>query len=400
MTTEEPLRIVADENIPYAEQVFGRIGRVTTLSGRHIRRGSIRDADILLVRSITRVDGALLEGSPVQIVGTATIGLDHIDEYYLKSRGIRLASAAGSNANSVAEYVSAALLHLSGKRSFRLKDTTLGVVGVGHIGGRVVTMAEGLGMKVLQNDPPLARQTEDSKFLPLDALMDADVITLHVPLTFQGQDATHHLFDADRMYKMKRGSILINTSRGPVVSGKGLRAALETDHLGGAVLDVWENEPGIDVELLKLTDLGTHHIAGYSLDGKVNGTTMIYNEICGFLGLKRPWRPEDVMPEAEVPLLKVQVSGENDEVIIASIVRRIYDIKKDDEDLRKIMAIPESSRGSFFDRLRRDYPVRREFFNTELRLLGGGRELQRKFEKLGFRVGNGFQDKTGFNENC
>ena len=171
-------------------------------------------------------------------------------------------------------------------RTVRLENSTLGVVGVGNIGSKVVRMAEGLGMKVMQNDPPLARATGESRFLPLDALMEANIVTLHVPLTHEGQDATYQFFDANRISKMKLGSILINTSRGPVVSGEALKAALESGRLAGAVLDVWENEPEIDVHLLEHVNLGTSHIAGYSLDGKANGTAMIYKAVCEFLQLE------------------------------------------------------------------------------------------------------------------
>ena len=187
------MKIVADENIPYVKLAFNSIGKVNALPTRQINAESVRDADILLVRSPTKIDGTLLEGSSLKFVATATIGTDHIDEEYLKSKNIRFASAAGCNANSVAEYVFAAILTLSKKRGFRLQSMTLGVVGIGNIGSKVVRIAEALGMRVLQNDPPLKRKTDDPRFLPLDRLMEADIITLHVPLTNNGLDATYML---------------------------------------------------------------------------------------------------------------------------------------------------------------------------------------------------------------
>lgn len=379
------MKIVSDENIPYVEQAFGSIGETVVLPSSRINTDAIQDADILLVRSVTTVDHNLLDGSSVKIVASATIGIDHIDTEYLQSRDIRFAYAPGSNANSVAEYVMAALLHLATEKGFRLKNMTLGVVGVGNIGSKVVRMAEGLGIKVLQNDPPLARQTGESRFLPLDALMGADVITLHVPLTLEGEGATYHLFGTDRISKMKRGSILINTSRGPVVSGEALKAALGSEQLAGAVLDVWENEPEIDVALLQSVDLGSSHIAGYSLDGKVNGAAMIYQAVCTFLGLDATWDSAKAKPAPDIPFLALRVQKEIDEEILDRIVRQIYDIERDDASLRELMNVPADQQGKYFTRLRKEYPIRREFFNTELMMSEHQEELRGKIEALGFR---------------
>ena len=383
---KKTMNTVADENIPYVQQAFGSFGETTCLPSQRIDRTAVEDADILLVRSVTRVDRHLLDGSSVKVVCSATIGIDHIDMDYLRGSDIRFAYAPGSNANSVAEYVMAALLVLARKKGFRLEDSTLGVVGVGNIGSKIVSMAEGLGMEVLQNDPPLARDTGESRFLPIDDLMEADVITLHVPLTYEGQDATYHFFDARRISKMKQGSILINTSRGSVVSGDALKAALESRHLAGCVLDVWENEPEIDIHLLEHVDLGTSHIAGYSLDGKVNGTAMIYKAVCNFFNREATWNPVEAMPNPEVPFLEVPVSSEEDEDILADVVRKIYDVQGDDATLREVAGVRDAQRGSFFHRLRREYPGRREFFNTTLKLSDARKTLQRKFTALGFRL--------------
>jgi erythronate-4-phosphate dehydrogenase len=379
------MKIVADENIPFVEEAFGNFGETKCLPSQHIDAETVQDADILLVRSVTRVDRDLLAGSSVTIVASATIGIDHVDTDYLQSRNIHFAYAPGSNANSVAEYVMAALLFFTGKKEFHLEHMTLGVVGVGNIGSKVVRMAEGLGMNVLQNDPPLERQTGDPRYLPIDALMDADIVTLHVPLTSQGQDATYHLFDENRIKKMKQGSVLINTSRGPVVSGKALKTDLEVGHLAGAALDVWENEPEIDIHLLETVDLGTSHIAGYSLDGKVNGTAMLYRAVCKFLKHDSIWDPTEVMPQPEIPFIEVDASRDKDEDELRKVVRQIYDIERDDVALRKISSLPESQRGSFFHRLRKEYPVRREFFNTVLDLSAVRESFGRKFAALGFR---------------
>ncbi len=382
------MKIVADENIPYVKQAFNSIDKVRTLPTRQIDAESIRDADILLVRSPTKVDRKLLDRSLVKFVGTATIGTDHIDEEYLKSKNIGFTSAAGSNANSVAEYVCAAILTLSRRMGFRLQNMTLGVVGIGNIGSKVVPMAEALGMKVLQNDPPLKRKTDDPWFLPLDMLMEADIITLHVPLTDKGLDATYHLCDGERISKMRKGSILINTSRGAVVCGKDLKIAIKSKHLAGAVLDVWENEPIIDTELLQLVDLATPHIAGYSLDGKVNGTAMIYQAVCGFLGVESTWDPLRNMPEPQISFLNVDMFSESDEDVLNRVIKQIYDIERDDERFREILNLSIAEKSVYFDRLRKEYPIRREFFNTKLRLSYIQHRLKNKFAALGFQFAN------------
>jgi erythronate-4-phosphate dehydrogenase len=373
------MRIVADPNIPFIQEAFGPLGEVRLVPGREITAGAVRDADALLVRSVTPVNAALLNGSPVKFVATATIGTDHIDQTYLSAMGIGFASAQGSNANSVAEYVVAAMLEMARRRKFRLRDKTLGVIGVGHVGSRVVRNAEALGVRVLANDPPRARGKKGSLFVPLERLLaEADIITLHVPLTREGADTTFHLFDKDRLGLLKnRQPILINTSRGEVVDNPALLKAIDGEWLGGVVLDVWENEPKISPELLEVVDLATPHIAGYSFDGKANGTQMIYTALCDFSGIKATWEP--ALPAPIDPRIELTVSsGEDDEEVLRRVARRLYDITADDTALRKNILT--------FDKLRADYPVRREFFNTELALRGATEILRAKFAALGFKM--------------
>ncbi|HXX63141.1 MAG TPA: 4-phosphoerythronate dehydrogenase, partial [Bacteroidota bacterium] len=236
-------QIVVDRNIPLASSAFHAFGDVRLLETGAFSAETIGDADVLVIRSETKVGARLLEGTNVQFVGTATIGTDHIDTDYLSSKGIAFANAPGCNANSVKEYVLAALLVLAGRSGRPLRGRKLGVVGLGHIGSRVAEMGRALGMTVLANDPPIARLTPRSDLLPIDALMQSDIITLHVPLTRQGPDATDRLFDRRRIQALKRGAILINTSRGAVVESEALREALQSGHLGAAILDVWEGEP-------------------------------------------------------------------------------------------------------------------------------------------------------------
>ncbi len=379
------MKIVADENIPFVKQAFEKLGEVVTYPGRHINSAAVKESDILLVRSITRVDEPLLRGSKIRFVATATIGCDHIDIDYLKKESIQFASAAGCNANSVAEYLAAALLILARRHGFSLSEKTIGVVGVGNVGSRVVEKAGILNMNTLQNDPPLSRKTGELHFRPIEEILkQSDIITLHVPLTYEGQDATYHMVNDSFLEKMKKGSFLINTSRGAVVDNPALLMSFRQNKLKGAVLDVWEGEPEINEELLRAVELGTPHIAGYSLDGKTNATILIYRAVCHFLKVPCDWQlPE--LPSPPCPKIEVDDSGENDEKILAEVVKKAYDLERDDKALREVLEIPQSQRQIFFDQLRSKYPVRREFNSIEVNVKGANQELSQKLKALGFR---------------
>lgn len=381
-------KIIADENIPGVREAFSHLGEIRLLPGRTLNRAVLQDAGLLLVRAVTKVDAKLLHETPIRFVATATIGTDHVDTNYLAQQGIAFTSAAGSNANSVAEYVMAALLHHAVKHKLALDQLTLGIVGVGHIGSRVEKMAAGLGMRVLLNDPPLARQSHDPKYLPLDALMDADLITLHTPLTHTGEDATFHLFDKARLLKMKRGSVLFNTCRGEVVDNAALKEVLQSGHLRAAVLDVWENEPAIDAELLPLVEIGTPHIAGYSLDGKLNGTNQIYQAACEFLGVKPQWQIEKALPAIAAPLIRINENAGTIEKKLDTLIKRVYDIMADDHRLRASLMIDLSERARYFDELRRKYPVRREFHNYTVQAETIDHALLQQIRILGFQIQN------------
>ena len=365
------VKIVADTNIPYVREAFAELGDITRVAGRQLTAAHVRDADVLLVRSVTPVNAALLADSSVTFVATATIGFDHVDTAYLAARGIGFATAAGSNANSVAEYISAALLELAHRKNFRLWDKTLGVVGVGNVGRQVVRYARALGLRVLANDPPRQRAESLPDFVSLEQICAAaDIITFHVPLTKTGPDATVKLLDPGQLV---RQPILINSARGAVLDN----AALLSAKLAGLVLDVWENEPHIRPELLDHVDLGTPHIAGHSFDGKVNGTRMIYEATCRHLGAPPTWQP--VLPAPPVPHLVVTIgAAEEEEDVLRRIIRKVYSITADDARLRA--GFQE------FEKLRIEYPVRREFGNTELVLLGAPASLGEKFAALGFRI--------------
>jgi erythronate-4-phosphate dehydrogenase len=378
------MKVFADENIPFAREAFGQFGDVVTYKGRDLTPQRIAEADILFVRSVTKVGPQLLDASQVKFVATATIGTDHVDEAYLAKRGIGFASAPGSNANSVAEYITAALLELSASVLQRkVEGMTIGIVGVGNVGSRVEKKARALGMNVLLNDPPLRRQTGDPKYLPLEKLFEADVITMHVPLTKEGGDATYHLANESFFVRMKPGSVFINSSRGPVAKGSALTEALGSKKLAGAVLDVWEGEPNLDAALLERVLIGTPHIAGYSYDGKVNGTKMIHDAACHFFGVETGWSPA---PEklALPQFAFVGLGTQEGEAGLRSAVKLAYDIRADDMAMRRITQLPPAEHGAYFDRLRKQYPVRREF--PAVRVWATAEPLRRQLAALGFNA--------------
>jgi len=291
------MKIIADANIPSVAECFSSIGEVTVVGGRKITPGIVADADILLVRSITPVGADLLADSKVRFVATATIGVDHIDTDFLQRNNIGFASAPGSNANSAAEYVIAVLLEIGQRHDFDLEGKSIGIIGAGNVGGRVATKCAALRMKVRLNDPPLQRQTADPKYLPLEELFGCDFITCHTPLTFEGQDKTYHLADETFFKSLKKGCTFVNASRGSVVDTGALKRAIRAERFRAVVLDVWENEPLIDAELLQMVDVGTPHIAGYSLDGKIAGMIMIYSAACKHFSLEQKFGIEELLPE-------------------------------------------------------------------------------------------------------
>lgn len=380
------MKIVADANIPFVRECLSSVGEVRVLSGRDITPQVVADADALLVRSITPVNEALLAGSPVRFVGTATIGFDHVDVPYLERSGIGFASAPGSNANSAAEYVIAALLEVARRKKIRLEGSSIGVIGVGNVGGRVARKCEALGMRVLRNDPPLQRKTGDPKYVPLEALYDCDFITVHTPLTKEGIDKTFHLADAGFFARLKQGAVFVNASRGAVAETQALKAAIRSGRLKAVVLDVWEGEPNIDVELLGMVDLATPHIAGYSFDGKVAGMIMIYRSLCEHFHLTPKFDVKDFLPAPEIPRVEIAIGDASDEELLAHAAERIYSVARDDRDTRKIADQPPETRGRFFDALRKNYPVRREFQNTTVVLDEPRESLARKLRGIDFAV--------------
>jgi erythronate-4-phosphate dehydrogenase len=362
--------ILADENVPLAREAFGTLGEVRLKHGRRIGHADLADVDLLVVRSITRVDAALVAGTRVRFVGTATSGIDHVDAGALEQLGIRFYAALGCNANAVAEYMAAAWLTLAKARGETLAGRRVGVIGVGHVGSLVVAKARALGMEPVLNDPPKARETGSDRYRPLDDLLDCDIVTCHTPLTFDGPDPTCGLIGEPFLSRLKPGAWLCNAGRGGVVQEAALHRALDERRLDAVVLDVWDREPEIDGRLLARVDIGTPHVAGYSLEGKLNGTTMVFRAACEFLGIAPAWNAASAVPPRPAGL-PLPGFGEHDTALrgldragtaaLADAVTAVYPILRDDEALRRTAGMSAGERGRAFDLLRKTYPTRREF---------------------------------------
>ncbi len=358
-----PLRIVADTNVPFALNAFGLFGPVALQSGQDIGPTEVAEADVLLVRSVTKVDEELLQSSPVRFVGSATIGTDHVDQDYLRKRGIAFAHAPGSNAQSVVEYVMAVLLAAHAEWGTALAGKSVGIVGCGHIGGRLAERLPYLGVRVLRCDPLLAEAAEGAgqthDYISLETVLaEADVVTLHTPLTRTGPYATHHLIGGGELAAMRPDALIINASRGAVVDNAALREALEAGQIGGAVVDVWENEPTPDPGLVSLTQIATPHIAGYSFDGKVRGTAMLHDALSDWLGVPPTWNPETVLAE-DLPLLRAPDGSLSETAWLDALARQVYDIHADDARMRDLLALTADEQGAAFHHLRKTYPRRR-----------------------------------------
>jgi erythronate-4-phosphate dehydrogenase len=296
------MQIVIDQDIPFIAEILKNYGDVLALPGAQIRNHHLTNADALFIRTRTQVNQDLLQNTKVRFVATATIGTDHIDQKYCRSAGVQVVSAPGCNSGGVVQYVLTVLAHFSLKFKRNLRDLTLGVVGAGHVGSRLVTAAKILGMNVMVNDPPRARIEGEAGFCSLhDLIAKADVISLHVPLNKSGVDKTLGLISGDSLAKMKSNVLLINTSRGGVIDESELLNHLNQDSIfcPSLVLDVWNKEPNIDLDLLKKTWIATPHIAGYSYEGKTNGSQMVLRAFADYFNLNTLKKIELSLPEAK-----------------------------------------------------------------------------------------------------
>lgn len=381
---KKSLNIVAGENIPYLKEAFEGLGNLSMLPGRAISSADLKDTQILLIRSITPVDEKLLKGTPVRFVGSASAGTDHMDIPYLQSQNIEFTSASGSNANSVAEYVMAALFVLGKLQNFELEGKTIGIIGVGNIGKLVKAKAEALGMRPLLNDPPLA-EIGQIDHRSLDETLNCDVVTLHTPLHMDGPYSTYHLLNEQTLKYVKPSAIFINAARGEVVDTTALLDAITCRKIGPTIIDVWEQEPDINWDLFQAVTLGTPHIAGHSLDGKANGTFMIYKALCKHLNIMPTWNPSRSLPLPTEPPMKIPASPPHNQDQIREIIANMYDIQADHRRMQALLTAPSEKRPELFDALRKNYPVRREFHHSTVTLPKGKSRVRHMLGGLGFQ---------------
>ena len=378
------IKIIADRNIPQVDKAFAHIGELQLVDGRQLTAEQLKDAQLLLVRSVTRVNQELLAHSAVRFVGSATIGTDHVDQAYLQQRGIVFSNAPGCNAISAAEYVVAAVLHFTHVRGIGTAGLKVGVVGNGNVGSRVVARLAALGCELLVYDPPREQQFHDRDYVSWEQIQTADIVTAHVPLTKTGDFPTYLMFNAAFFSGLKAGSLFINTSRGAAVDEAALKQVIATGKALHLILDVWQHEPNIDLDLLQQTVLATPHIAGYSAEGKHRGLEMIYMAACKYLRLEPQWSLADALPPYSF-LIEPDLTLD-DMALVRSLVRTAYDIVKDDQALRKLTELPADQRGTWFDSLRKNYPVRREFPYHRVLLPAQRDGLASILRQLGFSV--------------
>lgn len=372
------MRIVADENIPYLQECFGQSAEVVALNGRNINNADLLQADALITRSVTPVTRELLAGTPVRFVGSCTIGIDHVDTDYLDEAGISFANAPGSNADSAAQYTFSALLALEKRHHFDLRDKTVGIVGYGNVGSRLKGLLDALGVRCLINDPFLKERGREG-LCDLETVLQADIISFHVPLSRDGKYPTYQMINAELLQRINPQAMLINCARGDIIDAAALVDDISTSGRK-VVLDVWPNEPRIDELLLSMVQIATPHIAGYSFDGKLRGTEMVYAAFCKALNL------DYIAPELDIPAPEAIVIPEDASLLEALELAtlRSYHILEDDAALREVLNEARPEQGAFFDALRKNYAVRREY--GAFPCYGGHPEINAVLEKLGFQV--------------
>ena len=368
--------LVIDDAVPFAKELFSHLGKIITLPGKEIGAEHLQNADALIVRSRTQVNATLLDHSTVSFVGSTVVGLDHVDQAYLKKQGIEFYSAQGCNANSVAEYVITNIVNLAIEKGFNLTEKSLGIIGVGHVGKLVEKKAHALGMTVLLNDPPRARQETKKTFVDLDTALEADIITVHTPLTKSGQDATYHLLSADKLKKIQPHQIIINAARGGIIDE---HAWAKTPTLSN-IIDCWENEPNIDPDLYNKADIATPHIAGHALDAKIAGSEMVYEALC------QHWKitPDDAwhqyLPPPPKPI-SITLSG-NQQKDIHTLLQQCYRPQEDDAAIRTSNIITTHKKYEYY---RRHYPEHREWHQHTI-IKTGNTEFNNLLNSLGFSL--------------
>ncbi|WP_045390089.1 4-phosphoerythronate dehydrogenase [Vibrio rotiferianus] len=373
------MKIIVDENMPYAEELFSQLGEVILKPGRTLTADDLVDVDALMIRSVTKVNAELIsKANKLKFVGTATAGMDHVDQALLQEKGIFFTAAPGCNKVGVAEYVFSVMMVLAQQQGFSVFDKTVGIIGAGQVGSYLEKCLKGMGINVLINDPFKQEEGDSRSFTPLAELIErSDIITLHTPITKDGPYPTHHLIDEKVLNGLRSDQILINAARGPVVDNQALKQRLLKNDGFTAALDVFEFEPEVDMELLPLLAFATPHVAGYGLEGKARGTTMIFNSYCEFLNNELRAHASDLLPTAPVPTMVLDRAW--DEATLHNITQLIYDVRKDDALFRREISKPGS-----FDLMRKNYWDRREY--SAVTLMGNETCNLASLAELGFQV--------------
>ena len=370
------MKIVVDENMPLAEALFAEFGEVVRVPGRTMTAEQLADADILLVRSVTKVNAALLsQATNLKFVGTATIGTDHIDKAVLAEKGINFTSAPGCNKVSVGEYIISALLVMAEKYQFSLSGLSLGIIGAGNTGTAVAERASALGIEVKLCDPLKEQAGDPRSFVSYDEALQCDLISFHVPLSREGEHATFHLLDKKHIQALRSEQILLNASRGEVWDNQAMLLRQQSAEPLRLVMDVWENEPDILHELVPYTDIATPHIAGYSLEGKYRGTYMLYEAFCQQFGYAATKQLKQLLPVADINALTLNAN--TDEAVLKKLIHLVYDVRRDDARFRHQIGLPGR-----FDEMRKKYPERREWSSVTI----SSEQNNDKLVKLGFSV--------------
>jgi erythronate-4-phosphate dehydrogenase len=354
------LKILVDENIPAAVACFSQFGEVQQVNGRQLTRDSIGDAEVLIVRSVTKVNENLLAGSGVHFVGSTTIGTDHLDLSYLHANDIHYCNAPGSNAESVVDYVLSVICRIDNILDRLLAGATVGIVGYGNVGRRLGRRLSALGITCRAYDP-LLDQSQFPELCSLEEVIDSDLLCLHAPLTRDGPFPSYHMMSADQLCAMPKNAVLLNAGRGEVVATEALQELIARRPDIQLALDVWEGEPDFPVALASACRIATPHIAGYSADGKLTGLNMVASELATFLGVELTSFDK---PDYVTRAVPIYCDGEDVADFIRRTVASVYDVEEDNLRFRAI--IQSSARGEGFDLLRKSYPVRRELAFSDL----------------------------------
>lgn len=333
------MKLVIDDACYAYDEIFSQFGEIITMAGRDIDAESVKDCDVLIVRSRTQVNQALLEGSSIKFVGSTVAGLDHVDQNYLKNNGIEFFSAQGCNSMAVAEFVISTIINLAEKHKFNYQEKTLGIIGVGNVGSRLAAKADLLGIKTLLNDPIRQHNENLGNFVDLDTALSADIVTFHTPLTFDGQHPSYKLLNQANFHHINEQTILFNAARGGVIDEKIWEKTQTLEN----VIDCWENEPNINQNLQKTAYLASPHIAGHSVDAKFMGSFMVYQALCEFLGKKQQENIKNLINPGVLTL-----KSDN----LLDSLNEIYDFKQDTIAIKNL---------ENFEIYRRNYPIRYEW---------------------------------------